>query len=273
MRRALLCLLAASLTWGCPPKRIDFGSAGRIEDPARLLELADRAERRVLTLNAEARLRIDSPRDRGTVSMFAAVSRPELLHLEPLDFFGRPRGVLVVQGGRFGLYSADEGKYYLGPASPENVSRFLPVVLPAHELVMVMLGQAPRLPHDDLTLTLDEAERVYVLTLSRGTIRQVLWIDPRHHRVRKSQLEGIAAYDLEFADFAEQGEVVFPRKVKLSAKEARTELELTYSEFTLNQPPDLTLFEIEPPEDVPVVPVDSRGFPSGAAPEEEAPKR
>jgi hypothetical protein len=145
------------------------------------------------------------------------------------------------------------------------------VVLPAHELVMVMLGQAPRLPYDELALTLDEAQRVYVLTLSRGAVRQVLWIDPRHHRVRRSQLEGIAAYDLEFADFAERGEVVFPRKVKLTAKEARTELELTYAEFTLNQPPDLTLFEVEPPEGVPVVPVDSRGFPSGAVQEGGAP--
>jgi outer membrane lipoprotein-sorting protein len=53
--------------------------------------------------------------------------------------------------------------------------------------------------------------------------------------------------------------VVFPKEVKLIADVAETELRLRYSDVTLNAPPDLTLFELTPPEGARVVEVDARG--------------
>jgi outer membrane lipoprotein-sorting protein len=260
MNRALAAIFLAIVLSGCP-KRIEFGPEGPIEDPEKLFELTSQAQANVLTLQGDAKLRVDSPQGSGTLSMFVAISRPGLLHLETFDFFNRPVAALVSDGQRFGLYQTEGHVFYQGPASPENVSRFLPVVLPSEELVAVMLGQVPFIPAERKTLELDRDKGVYVLKLFRGRVTQTLHVHTRLHRVVRSEVRGIPGYDLAFDDLKEQGKsgVVFPKEVKLIAEAAETELRLRYSDVTLNGPPDLTLFELTPPEGARVVEVDARG--------------
>jgi hypothetical protein len=260
MNRALAAIFLAIVLSGCP-KRIEFGPEGLIEDPDTLFELTSQAQANVVTLQGDAKLRVDSPQASGTLSMFVAISRPGLLHLETFDFFNRPVAALVSDGQRFGLYQTEGNVFYQGPASPENVSRFLPVVLPSEELVAVMLGQVPFIPAERKTLELDRDEGVYVLKLYRGGVTQTLHVHTRFHRVVRSEVRGVPGYDLSFDDLKPQGGsgAVFPKEVKLMAKVAETELRLRYSDVTLNAPPDLTLFELTPPEGARVVEVDARG--------------
>ncbi|HEX8700074.1 MAG TPA: DUF4292 domain-containing protein [Myxococcaceae bacterium] len=260
MNRSLAAIFLALVLSGCP-KRIEFGPEGPIEDPEKLFELTSQAQANVLTLQGDAKLRVDSPQGSGTLSMFVAISRPGLLHLETFDFFNRPVAALVSDGQRFGLYQTEGHVFYQGPSSPENVSRFLPVVLPSEELVAVMLGQVPLIPAERKTLELDRDQGVYVLKLYRGGVTQTLHVDTKLHRVLRSEVRGVPGYDLAFDDLKEQGQnaVVFPKEVKLIAEAAETELRLRYSDVTLNGPPDLTLFELTPPEGARVIDVDARG--------------
>lgn len=261
----VLALLALMLS-GCPAHRIQFGPQGEITDPEALLKLISEQEAKVVSLNGEAKVHLRTPEAKGAFSLFVAISRPALVHLEPLDFFGRPQGVLVVNDGRFGLYQAQENRFYAGPASPANVSRFLPIALPAPELVQVMLGSVPRIPHEKAELQTDVKCGCYVLTLHRGGVSQRLEVDPRSYRVTRSEVRGVDAYDLQLEDLAQYGTLTFPRRITLSAEAAKVEVELHYGDVTLNQAPDLTLFDLEPPEGATVVPVDASGRPEGNVP-------
>lgn len=265
MNRALVTMFLGLLVAGCP-KRIDFGPGGEITDPDVLLAQVAEAEARAVTVKGEAKLKVRSPQASGAVTLFVASSRPALLHLETLDFFGRPQAVLVADGQRFGLYAAEENRFYRGPASPANVSRFLPVMLPGEELVALLLGQAPRIPAERKALAVDRDRGVYVLTLTRGQVEQRLEVHPRYLRVTRSQVRGVRAYDAAFGDFAVTPAGAFPREVVLDAASADTRLELHYTDVSLNAAPDLTLFELSPPEGVPVVEVDEAGREQPAAP-------
>jgi hypothetical protein len=258
MNRAAAAIFLAVVCSGCP-KRVDFGPGGTLTDPQEVLMLLERAEGYVTTLEGDATLRVDAPQGRGSVRMFVAIARPGRVHLETLDFFDRPLGVLVTDGERFGLYQAQEGRYYCGPASPANVSRFLPVVVPSDELVKVMLGEAPRLRADTMRLETDREAGAYVLTLQAGDALQTLRVHPTHHRVLRSDVRGRPGYDLAFEDFTPAGQAVFPRRIELEAADARTRLELRYTNARLNAEPDPALFALEPPEGVPVVEVDAQG--------------
>jgi hypothetical protein len=260
MNRPPVAIFLLVLCLGCP-KRIAFGPEGELTDPAAVLQRVQQAEARIQAAQGEARLGVDSPQQRGSVGLFVAARRPALLHLEPLDFFGRPLGVLASDGDTFGLYSAEENRVYRGPASPENVSRFLPVVLPAPELVAVMLGEAPRLQPESLALAVDSERRAYRLTLRRGEVVQTLWVHPTLFRVVRSEVRGTAAYDLAFDDFLERDGLVFPRKVVLASQAGQARLELSYKDVTLNGEADPELFQLVAPEGVPVVEVDARGEP------------
>jgi hypothetical protein len=258
MNRAAVAIFLALVCSGCL-KRLDFGPRGRITQPEELFRLTREAQDVTATLQGDGKLRVESPQGTGTVSVFLAASLPGLLRVEMFDFFNRPIAVLVTDGQRFGLLQFQENRFYQGPATPQNLSRFLPLALPSEELVSVMLGRVPFIPAERMTLGVDEKEALYVLTLVRGDVSQVLHIHPRHLRVVRSEVQGVRTYSLEYGRFEPQGDAVFPHQVTLRAASADTSLGLRYTDVTLNQPPDLTLFELSAPEGVPVVDVDEGG--------------
>lgn len=266
MNRAAAAIFLAVLCSACPPKRIEFGPEGELTDPEAVYKRVRENQDNIVSLEGDSKLRVESPQGSGTLNMFVSVTRPALLHLETFDFFNRPLASLVSDGKGFGLYQTETNTYYQGPASPENVSRFLPVVLPSPELVAIMLGQVPLLPPERMTLALDRKEGVYVLTLYRGAATQVLQVHPKYLRVVKSQVRGVPGYDLAFDKFQERGGLIFPGEVGLVAEQADTKLELRYQQVTLNGRPDVTLYELGAPEGAKVVEVDERGreLPAGA---------
>ncbi len=243
----------------CPPARVDFGRDGEPRTADELLKRIELAETSVLTLTGEGKLFVDSPQGKGAVSIFTQVSHPSLVHLEQLDFFGKPQGVLTTDGERFGLYDAQSAKYFQGPATPTNLGRFLPVVMPVTELTSLLLGRVPRIHPDATQLRFDPASGLFTLTLTRGSVVQTLSVSPPSYRVVKSAVVGLAAYGLEFGDLSTVGPVVFPRHVALDAAGVKTRVEITWKDVTLNQAPDLTLFELTGPEGVPVVDLDAAG--------------
>lgn len=258
--RLLLGLIALTLT-ACPPRRVDFGRDGEPRSAEELLKRIDHSEAQITGLKGDARLGVDSPQGKGSVTLFVAVAQPTLVHLEQLDFFGRPQGIFVTDGERFGLYQAQEGAYYRGPATAQNLGRFLPVVMPPSELAAVLLGRAPRIRHESAAMKFEPSLGRYVLTLQRGAVTQTLQVQPPSYRVVKSDLEGLDAYALEFADVVDEGGVTLPRTVFLRAAKQKTALELSLKSVTINEEPDLTLFDLQAPEDIPVVEVDAAGEP------------
>lgn len=257
-----LLLLGALALTGCPRRVVDFGEQGEPTSAEDLLARIKVAEHQVYSLKGDARLLIDSPQGKGAVSIFVSVTHPSLVYLEQLDFFGRPQGALVTDGERFGLYLAQEGRYYRGPASAANLSRFLPIVIPPRELAAILLGRAPRIPAESSVMSFDEQRQQLVLTLTRGPVKQTLWVQPPSYRVVKSTAENLAAYDLAFDDLVKEQGLTLPRKAILDAAAAQTHVELAWKEVALNEAPDLSLYQFEPPEGVPVVEVDADGKPS-----------
>lgn len=250
---------------GCA-KRIDFGPGGEIRDAPELLSLTDQAERQILSLKGEGRLRINSPKGSGTLNIFAAVADPDKLHLESLNFFGKPQQILKTAGARFGLLDAEAGKYYRGPASQQNLSRFVPVALPVGDLVAIMLGRAPRIASSAASLKLDDSRGAYLVSLEGNGLQQRLWIDPKTHRVRRSEVRGPKAYELSFDDFEGFASTEFPRQTSLNVPGENTRLELKYRDLELNPRLDASLFDLAPPSGMAVIEVDEAGNPRAWSP-------
>lgn len=258
--KALLVAVVVVWTTGCPARRIDFGSTGQLDDPGAVLAAVETRERQLHSVKGQGKLSISSPQGSGTLDVFVAAARPGSLHIESLDFFGRPQAVLVSDGTRFGLFDVANGTYYTGPASPQNLARFLQAALPPDHLVGILLGAAPRLDVPDPKLRLDEKAQAYALTLQDAETLQTLWVDPIRLRVTRSDRQGANAYGLAFSDF-EEANIVFPKAVGLQIPSAKVELKLRYTEATFNGSPEPELFDPTPPEDIPVVELDAEGNP------------
>lgn len=241
----------------CPPRPVDFGSDGEPRDADDLLLRTRLAELSVTSVKGEAKLKASSQRGSGTAGLFVAVVEPATVHLEALDFFGRPQAQLITDGKRFGLYDAQAGKYFTGPASAANVARVLPVPMPPAELAALLLGRVPRNEANQPPMALDRATGRFHVDLGSQQVE----IEPPSYRVVKSTSP---AYDVDFSAIEAVGPLTFPKHAELSSSGAR--MALDWKELELNVPPDASMFEMSPPENVPVVEVDVRGLEVRAVP-------
>jgi len=240
-------------------KRIDFGPTGEVRSAEELLRLVDLADSQVTSVKGEARLRLSSPSRSGTLNLFAAVGEPDNLHLEALNFFGKPQSILVSSRMRFELLDGEAGKYFRGPATQENLSRFMPVAVPVPELISMLLGRAPRIFASSASLTLDASSRSYILRLSGNGVEQTLWVDPASHRVIRSEVRGPKGYELSFDDFMDAASTQYPRKSTLVVPSADTRLELKYRDLEVNARLDSSLFELPPPPGMAIIELDEAG--------------
>jgi len=212
-----------------------------------------------MSIKGEAKLKVASDANKGSVTLFVAVSRPASLHLESLDFFGRPQAVLVCDGVRFAFLNGQDGTFYQGPASPRNVSRFLPVALRPQDWVLLLLGEVPRLPGDPAAFALDVPAASYQVKLESEGARQTLWIDPATFRLRASRVEGRAGYYVAFDDLEDLGGAPFPRHLALEVPRPASRWELRYTDVAPNEVIDPELFHLTPPPGARVIAVDDQG--------------
>ncbi len=244
-------------------------------DPRMLLAEVRSQQEKVKRVRGSARVSIRSPRASGSANEWIAAAKPDRLHLETLDFFGNVAAVLVADGRSFALYDARAATFYRGEPTPENISRLLPVVLPADELVTILCGSAPILRGEPLSvevkdgllvLTIAAADRSQQLgigeqaAIERSLIRRVV-------RAAGGVEEPAPIYDLELSHFRSLGAARFPVDARLDAPLDEARIELSWSDVELNGPLDEALFHLEPPKGAKVVEL----LPGAAVPELEIP--
>ena len=244
-RRWWLFLL---LLAGCPP-RVDVRSAPP-PDATTLLAEVDAVEAGVAALQSQAKAHVDARGKKGNVQMFVAVAAPASVHLEVLDFFGKPSGILISDGQQFVVLASDTGTWLRGAATSENVSRVLPVALPPDQLVAMLLGRAPRLPDPSPTLEVDPEKNLFRVTLRAGGRTQELWVDPTRRRVVRSHVDGPDAYTLTFDAFEDLRGTPIPRNIAFAGAGS---VALQYTDVRLGEQPDAALFV---PQSRPGVPVE-----------------
>lgn len=253
----LVSVLVLSACPRLPP--LDYGKDGPAQSGADLLERIEVSELQVFSVKGDAKLIVDSPQGKGSVALFVAVTHPARLHIEQLDFFGRPEGILVTDGERFGLYDGRQRKYFRGPATAQNMARFVPIALPPRELASLLMGRVPRIPADSSSVSVDEPSRTYKLELVKGPVKQHLGVSLGTHRVISSRVDGLSTYAIDADELTDFGSATLPKHLTLDAPSAKTKVELLYKDITVNEAPELTLFELEPPEGIPVVEVQADG--------------
>lgn len=261
LRHALLPLVL--LLAACPPP-LRFGPEGELTDPEYVLRRLDARAAAVRSIKAEAKVAIKSPQQSGSVGEFVAAQRPASLHLETLNFFGKPVAALATDGAAFGLFVEEGATFYEGPASAAAVGRLLPVALEPADAVALLLGDVPRLSGSRARLELDRDARAYRLTLTRGELEQVLYVGTEDLRLLRSEPKGFAGLRVTFDDFQAFGDVIFPVAADLVALGADgqptgTEVKLRYKDVELNVALDPALFVLEPPPGARRIRLDSAG--------------
>jgi hypothetical protein len=122
--------------------------------------------------------------------------RPGHLRMEGLSPTDDSVSVLATDGERFTSYQRGANHCFVGRACPDNVGRFASVPLAADDLVGVLLGRPPIIPHDSATMKWDGEVGAYRLELvgssaglgaAHGKIQR-LWVRHGDGRIVRTTL-------------------------------------------------------------------------------------
>ena len=212
-RRTLARLLApvALLTLACGPK--GACPAYPHATPSAALDAHRDAREVVQVIRAEARVdsRGREGRIRGTVMMF--LERPDRVRFDVLTQFGAV-ATLTSDGEEFQLNDMREGRFLFGPTCASNIGRLLGVELEGAEVARFLMGDTPRLPDAQTTLTCEGDGYQVELRVDDGRRQQLVFLVPRadrekppaeqRMRLQRSELfdaEGATIWRVTYSDY------------------------------------------------------------------------
>lgn len=252
-RRALLPVLVLGLLLpGCPKPvvlgPVDFGPHGRLRDPSAALDSILARRDRIKTLRGEARVALESPDGSGKVTENIAACPPGNLRLETISFFGSPIAVLTSDGSGFALNDLEHQKFFQGPATPDNVSRLLPMRLRPEDIVSLLIGVPPLLvATDSVSFDFDELARQYKLVLKTAGAVEVIAMDPatlRPTHVWMNAAAGLTAYEAAFDDYDPAFDL--PRSLEVSTREPKAKVQLRWRDREVNTELPVNTFRQQP---------------------------
>ena len=262
-RLAILAVLAG----GCASGSRDAGGHRALEGPAMDLaqELYLRAES-LKTLAARGAASYETEGRRRFFRFEAFVMKPDRLQFTAFDPAGRPAFRLVAADGRLEGLIYGARQYFTGPASPENLARFLPLNLTLDQLVALLSGSitrplaaGARTVGGNTELVLIPAEfpedenEIWRLRLSGGLDqppRQAVILSAARGPANRPNLSlrYPTVRELPRADAPGLMEP-FPASVEAEWPREKQHLRLTYDEISLNPPLDPSLFALTSPAD------------------------
>jgi len=229
---ALACLL---LLAACPKQPVVSGPP---PDPGALYFQAKKAHLVPETLSCDAKAFVEAPENAGRYSLHVSVKRPASLRIEALTPMGDPAAVLVADQGRFALLDLRNNVFYRGPATPENLSRLIPVPLRDEELVSLIAGDIPELPGGRPESATREGDG-YRLVIVGPRVRQEVALggDLRVVGVRRSDAEGKLLWTIGLDEHDDSSGAQVARLVHLEAPMAQTKVDLRLRNILTGKPP------------------------------------
>jgi hypothetical protein len=209
------------------------------------------------TLTVTARIEMKNLSERRTLKAALMMRRPAHLRMESVPLLGPPDFFLSIDAGELRVFfpGKDGGSFYAGGATARNVYRFLPLAMPAADMVSLLMGHPPRM--EEVSSRRGEwEERLYRIDqYTAGEKILSLWINPVGDlliKVRAFTEGGNIAYTAEFAEHTSVGTHLLPQLLTITGE--AVSLTLRYTEVRLDN--DGESFALPVPEGIVPIPLD-----------------
>ncbi len=245
---------------GVPPPPEAARFLGR---PDSLLDRVHRARNRMHDLRGLVEISLNSPQERYFGKAVLLLRAGGSIRLEPLNFFGRPQIYIVAHNDRLQAYQPGSQTYFQGPATAENLHRWLGIPLSPKELVDVLWAEvAPPGDGNQLRAAWDGsggepgAYRLEVLRGGRPARRW--WIDPRTFLPIRLQVlgpRGETVLTVRYDAYRKEADTLLPAEVSVEEGAGGRTLEIHYGRVSVNRGLAPPAFHLPIPAGIPVIPM------------------
>ncbi len=205
-----------------------------------LQQLQERAAA-VTGLKARGNVAVTSPQKNYSGNILLTAVKPDRLRVDILNFWGQSLVTFVNDGQEMKLLVYGDSKLYRGPATPANLSRFLPVVISQEDFLAALTGHLafPRYEKPVLLPNPDPAVYFLELTDRQSQEKVKLTVEAKTLHLLSAQwfsLQGQETLRAEFSNFLLSGGVSGPSDIRLTAAEEESQVRVRYRDVTFNAP-------------------------------------
>ena len=185
---------------------------------------------------------------------FLLLQKPNRLRADVLTGFGQLILQMTSDGEMLSVFlnTTVPGRFLRGPASYENIFRFVRIPLAAEDLLTLLLYDPPLIAYQHSSVEI--VSETLTLLLSGSDDRQELLFD------RQLQLIGCRYFrsgeeylSVDYQKFSKENE--FPHTIKIAMPLEQTRVKVKYSELKVNGGIDITQFQLKKPANIPIEPL------------------
>jgi len=256
---ALICL-AAAISSSCAPLRPKPDTVSLPPAETLVDELRQKQDR-LQSFAGRGRLRFKDPWSHYSFDVNVAAIRPDRLRLQAFDLMGRPVMILTANHEELSLLDYRQAILYRGEATPENLSRFLPLNLRIEDVITLLAGQKPLGPfvRAEVKLDRDFSGDYWRLELTRPgeQLVDLIWMVPHSLKISRSEIGPPRQepwFRLEFSDYQDLAGQSAPLHIFWADLKNKAETAVVYEEFRIDPDLPATLFSLPSPPGIKVAP-------------------
>lgn len=211
-------------------------SSSGIPEPSsmKFSDLANRVNSssgRLVSLEAEGEISIDSPTLSNTGSLTVSISRPDSLYTKIEGPFGIDIADALVTRSEFTYYNATENKVIRGPSTKRNLGIILKMKVEFDDLISALSGSFIITNKDSTDFKISEIDNEYLLEQQSGSEKNMYWINAEDFyvtRVQNIDKNGKLNLEIHYQEFYETDGIFFPKKITLTRPKEKQYIWVTY---------------------------------------------
>jgi hypothetical protein len=226
--------------------------------PEELLARLKARQDKVQSFQAKGRITFLSPQQNYSGTAVLTGRLPASLKVDALDFLGRTILNFATDGAEVKVLSPQENKLFQGPATPRNLSAFIPPTVTLPQALRLLVGSLPLSPGPPQNFAYEAAAGRYRLEWSQGgALTERLWVEAQGLYPVQEEWFGGAPEPQFTAELANFGALApdLPEKITLKTSTPKMEMRLVYRELKLNPPLTPAELTLTPPPGVAQVPL------------------
>jgi hypothetical protein len=185
---------------------------------------------------AKGRVTLVSPEQNATGTAIIKGKLPETLRVDLRDPLGRSVLSFYTNGQQVEILFPRENKLLKGPATPTNLSAFIPAGVKLPQALRLMVGDLPLSQGKPARMNLESDMYVLEWQAADGSLQERLWVSAGIVQPVKDEWYGPGGQLIFSAELSDYSKVAIdrPAHLKLVTTSPRVELLLTYKDFTPN---------------------------------------
>ena len=237
----LICLLLLCLSACARLPTARVGERPVVQSAPDLLQQLENRAAQIRSLRAKGNVSVISPQKNYTGSAQLAVVKPSVLRVDVLNFWGQPVVAFLMseQDMQFLIYP--ESKLYRGPATDENLRRFIPLPVSTQDFLAMLTGRVDFGLYEKPVFleTADTGRYLLELTSRQSGDRVRLTVDSQTLDILAAQWLNAQAQEVmsaEFGDMVSWGPVTGPQDIKAVSGDQASQVRIRYRDLSLALP-------------------------------------